>query len=149
MDPRAQRLVSSLRFPAVDRSLHLVRAEFQVCLTRIPLAEEAAHRVLLAASEAVSNAIEHGSLPGRPVHVDLTAEPTATVVTVRDQGRPGASTPAVLPSEPPPPSVHRGRGLVIMARLADDLRLRPVGAGTEVRLLFARGAEAARGRSAA
>jgi anti-sigma regulatory factor (Ser/Thr protein kinase) len=103
-------------------------------------------RVLLAASEGMSNAIEHGSRAGGSILVEVRLQAELAFVRVIDDGRPGAVVPTGSPVDPPIES-HRGRGLVIMKRLADHYEVRPgPTGGTEVRLRFRReaGAKAAR-----
>lgn len=97
--------------------------------------EEGAELVVLAVCEAVTNAIEHGSVPGRPVEIRTAATAARAEIRVTDLGRPGASPPVAIP-EPPPISSEHGRGLIIMAALADALEIRRAGRGTEVRLEF-------------
>ena len=43
-----------------------------------------------------------------------------------------------VPREPPPATATRGRGLIIISRLADDFDVRACGDGTEVSVGFAR-----------
>ncbi len=54
-----------------------------------------------------------------------------------DEGRPGVGVPEV-PAVSPPPTATRGRGLIIMSRLADRLEVRAHGDGTQVSVLFIR-----------
>jgi anti-sigma regulatory factor (Ser/Thr protein kinase) len=125
-----------LRVPAQNTSLRVIRGEVESALEQHGWAHEPAGRVVLAAGEAVANAIEHGSAPESHVHVEVfVAEGSATVV-VRDEGRPGASPPEIIPSAPPPASQQRGRGLVIMTRLAAEIEVGPSDGGTRVRLRF-------------
>lgn len=91
--------------------------------------------VALAVDEAVQNAVEHGSEPGREVEVRIAAGPDRARIVVADEGRPDADTPVGAP-EPPGVDELRGRGRVIMATLADEVRWRPRGRGTEVDLVF-------------
>lgn len=129
--------LSELRIPAHDASLQLARRELTAALALIGWNGTATERAILAADEAIANAIEHGSFPGCPVHVDLHACERWATVVVRDEGRPDSPTPRIIPETPPPPTQTRGRGLIIMARLADEIVLRPAGGGTEVHLRFA------------
>lgn len=99
--------------------------------------------VMLAVDEAVQNAVEHGSAPDAPVEVSVEAAPTTARIVVCDRGRPGAPTPEG-PPRPPRISDVRGRGRVIMASLADEVRWRPRDGGTEVVLRFRRDPGASR-----
>jgi len=134
-----------LRVPAQHASLRLVRSELEAALARMGWPHDATGRAVLATGEAVANAIEHGSDPGEPVHIDLHSCEDWTTIVVRDQGRDDAAVPAVIPTTPPPASQPRGRGLVIMRRLADEIDVSPIGGGTAVRMRFAH-PEAAPGR---
>jgi anti-sigma regulatory factor (Ser/Thr protein kinase) len=95
--------------------------------------------MVLAASEAVTNAIEHGSADHASVVVELTVAIDRAHLSVTDAGRPGARCPLLdAAPTPPPPSSVRGRGLVIMFGLADGLDVEPVGSGTRVSMEFRR-----------
>jgi len=98
---------------------------------------ESAELIVLAVSEALTNAFEHGSLPGACVEVEVTTSAERVVVSVTDAGRPGSATP-VGPRPTPAGSSPRGRGLIIMGALADAIEVRAAGPGTQVRLEFAR-----------
>ena len=130
-------VTSALRVPADLTVVGFVRSAFACVLEREAWPAEGAGRVLLAASEAVTNAIEHGSPAGGRVHVEIAVAPERVAVRVIDEGRPGVPVPR-WPSAPPPPTSLRGRGLVIIRRLADDADLAAAGSGTEVRLGFHR-----------
>jgi anti-sigma regulatory factor (Ser/Thr protein kinase) len=79
---------------------------------------ETRYDVVLAASEALANAAEHGSglCPTDHVHVRARVDRRSdgrddVVVTVRDRGRWLTSTP----------TADRGRGLRIISALVDDI----------------------------
>ena len=87
------------------------------------------YRVKLAISEAVANAITHGSGSGEDeVEVYVGEEAGALVLYVRDAGRfvPRVATRGDLPES--------GRGLEFMGQLMDEVEVRPGAEGTEVRL---------------
>jgi len=128
---------SSLRVPADLTVVSFVRSALACVLTREEWPADSAGRVLLASTEALTNAIEHGSTGGGAVEVELTVTGERADIRVLDQGRPGSHLP-VVPSEPPPPSAIRGRGLIIISRLSDGLELKRHGAGTEVDVSFLR-----------
>ena len=60
-------------------------------------------RVLLASTEALTNAIEHGSPPGARVRVDLSITPERADVVVVDEGQPDVDLPRVPARRLPPP----------------------------------------------
>jgi anti-sigma regulatory factor (Ser/Thr protein kinase) len=90
---------------------------------------EALHDVKLAMSEAVTNAIRHGSRsPDDPVRIVATEESGALVFEVLDTGR---FVPRVVRRGALPES---GRGLEFMRVLMDDVDLRPSRQGTLLRM---------------
>jgi anti-sigma regulatory factor (Ser/Thr protein kinase) len=120
---------SALRVPADLQVVSFVRCAFACVLAREGWPAEGSGRVLLASTEAVTNAIEHGSPQGASVEVELTVTEERAAFTVVDEGIPGTPVP-VCPADPPPATATRGRGLLIISRLADDFDLRPSGEGT-------------------
>lgn len=89
----------------------------------------ALHQIKLAVHEAAANAIEHGSSsPGDSVELRAREEKDALAVYVVDAGEFGSSEPSDGPLD------DRGRGLVFMGLLMDDVQVRPGSRGTVVRL---------------
>ncbi|MCC6831698.1 MAG: ATP-binding protein [Thermoleophilia bacterium] len=131
-------LVSAFRIPASLSSLAFVRGAVALIIDREFCGGESAGRMLLAASEAVSNAIEHGSPPdgGGEVEVRIAITDTGATLVVTDQGRPGVRPSIDVDAPTPHPASTRGRGIVIMRNLSDDLRVEPAGAGTRVTMDF-------------
>ena len=128
---------SALRVPADLQAVAFVRSAIACLLEREDWPAESAGRVLLASNEALTNAIEHGSPDGGLVEVDLVVTYERADIRIVDEGVPGAAIPR-LPSDPPPITAERGRGLIIISRLADDFDMAPVGDGTQVRVGFLR-----------
>jgi anti-sigma regulatory factor (Ser/Thr protein kinase) len=93
------------------------------------LSSEACYQVKLAVSEAVTNAIQHGSAsPDAPVHITINEEPGALVLEVVDTGR---FVPRVTRRGDMPES---GRGLEFMRLMMDEVDLRTGNSGTHLRL---------------
>ena len=88
--------------------------------------------VVLCVQEACVNAISHGGSPAE-IEVFLGFSGHDLQITVKDQGK-GFDIGAFDPGAVPDPDAERGRGLYLMARLADEMELRREG-GIEVRLL--------------
>ena len=94
------------------------------------LPSDACYQVKLALSEAVTNAIQHGSSsPEDQVRIVVTEEPGALAFEVVDTGR---FVPRVTRRGDMPES---GRGLEFMRLLMDEVDLDPGEAGTRLRLV--------------
>jgi anti-sigma regulatory factor (Ser/Thr protein kinase) len=94
------------------------------------LPSDVCYQIKLALSEAVTNAIQHGSSsPEDPVRVVVTEEPGALAFEVVDTGR---FVPRVTRRGDMPES---GRGLEFMRLLMDEVELYPGDAGTRLRLV--------------
>ena len=128
------------RVPADLDALGEVRAHLAAALAAERWSEDDASRVMTASTEALANALEHGSGPGARVEMAFRVTRRAASVRVTDAGLPGG--PAGLDDEPEAPSESstHGRGRLLMRALADEVRVRRRGLGTEVRLGFGRGA---------
>jgi anti-sigma regulatory factor (Ser/Thr protein kinase) len=89
---------------------------------------ESLYMIKLAMSEAVTNAIQHGSsAPSDPIHLAVLEEGGALVFEVRDTGQ-------FVPRVPRRGDVpERGRGLDFMRQLMDDVDVRPQPDGTLLR----------------
>lgn len=131
------RLVSAVTLPAEYRSLTFARTVVERALVSLGWDDDASARIVLASAEAVCNAIEHGSESGADVELELWAEDATAWVQVTDHGRGDSTVPMVLPSSPPDAQASRGRGLVIMSRLSEDLDIHDnAEGGTTVLLRF-------------
>jgi anti-sigma regulatory factor (Ser/Thr protein kinase) len=92
------------------------------------LGGESLYMIKLAMSEAVTNAIQHGSSdPGDPIRLAVLEEGDALVFEVEDTGQ-------FVPRVPRRGDVpERGRGLDFMRQLMDDVDVRPQPDGTLLR----------------
>ncbi len=135
-----------LRVAADLTSLAQVRAALDAALDGSDWPEEDSSRLMLAAGEAVCNAIEHGSVASGEVQVEIRTFDDGLSLVVTDDGNPEQPPQLDLAAAPPPAHSVRGRGLMIMRELADEIIIEPHGRGTRVRLRFDRGSEAAQTR---
>lgn len=87
--------------------------------------------VVLAASELVTNALEHGSGPAR---FGVTTDGATLRLVVES-----ATENEVQVPSPAPPEAARGRGLLIVSALADSVHVEPVDGGVAVSCEFRRG----------
>jgi anti-sigma regulatory factor (Ser/Thr protein kinase) len=113
--------------PGDLNGLRQVRADLSRWLGAKGVTGLAADEVVLATSEALANAVEHGTEGGGRVHLRVECSPgddaREIVVRVKDDG--GWRTR--------PPAHDRGRGLALMRGLMDDVMVRHDG-GTTVEL---------------
>lgn len=87
------------------------------------------YQVKLAMSEAVANAIQHGSVSTEdPIHISARATRDSLIFEVRDTGV------YKEPGEPPEMS-ERGRGLVLVALVMDEVELAPGEKGSVLRFV--------------
>jgi anti-sigma regulatory factor (Ser/Thr protein kinase) len=94
------------------------------------LPPEARYQVKLALSEAVTNAIQHGSSSAdSPIRIYVSGEPGALVIEVVDTGR---FVPRVTRRGDMP---EFGRGLEFMRLMMDEVDLQPGLDGTRLRLV--------------
>ena len=86
--------------------------------------EELGYRVELVASEAITNAIEHGNRldASKSVHVRLGSGPDGVTIEVEDEG--DGFDPGAVPDPIAEKALmaEGGRGLFLMKELADEIR---------------------------
>lgn len=117
-----------LKFPADASQLAPTRKALRNWLTRAQLNPDQAMNVLIAAGEAVANAIEHGHRhrPGGTIALDATAFVDEVQLTITDTGTWKTPQPAANP--------HRGRGISLMRGLMHEVSVNPDAVGTTVQL---------------
>ena len=125
-----------MQFPATPARLADLRRTVRDGL-RGKIRDEDLDDLVLALHEATTNAVLHGSEGGAPVQVVVRLEADCVEATVVDFGQPGPpasgqdGTDAQARDLPP----GSGRGLWLMGRLVDEVRLEHVAPrGTKVTL---------------
>lgn len=118
--------------PATPEHLPTARARLRDWLATTVADSVRQHDILLAAGEAVTNAIEHGSRcePGLTVSVEAFLRDGTVSITVGDSGRWTGDSSASQRSQ------RRGRGLALISGLADRVDTRRTPEGTRVTLQF-------------
>jgi anti-sigma regulatory factor (Ser/Thr protein kinase) len=102
-----------MRWAASPDSLAPIRSLLRRWLRTHGAADSETYDITVACQEACANAIEHAYGPGAAEFIVRAAVVDGEVrVTVRDEGRWRA-----------PRGEHRGRGLVLMRALMDDVRV--------------------------
>jgi len=117
-----------LEFPAHVNELAGSRAALRTWLTRVQVTPEQVHDVLIAAGEAVANAIEHGhrDKPDGLISLRATALANEVRLTIVDTG--------VWKPPQPVAEAHRGRGIALMRALMGDVAIDSISSGTTVEL---------------
>ncbi|WP_322815439.1 ATP-binding protein [Chloroflexus sp.] len=131
-----------LTIPSILGYEVIVRDAVASLTQQFGLAPERIEDIKTALCEACTNAIEHGNHadPQRKVRVICTIDEQYLIVEVCDEG----TDPPVLPQKPiewtiSPSTSFRGRGLMLMTALADEVNVVPDAlTGTCVRLIFYR-----------
>jgi CheY-like chemotaxis protein/anti-sigma regulatory factor (Ser/Thr protein kinase) len=137
-DGRAETLPAlGATYPAIPSSSPTVRHRLEAYLDEVGLDPARVGDALLAAGEAIANAIEHAYAGSREHGLfsvrAFFADPTAIVIEVLDHGVwRQKSTDGVSPL-----LAERGRGLTLMHALSDDVTVEHDDTGTRIRLVFA------------
>jgi anti-sigma regulatory factor (Ser/Thr protein kinase) len=115
--------------PADPSAPSFVRHQLNTWLRALAWPRGHTEDLLMVASEAVTNAVEHAYRAPIIGWVQLTAEhlidsygTRRVVMSVTDQGR----------WRPPAPNEHRGHGLALIRALTDSLRIDTTSGGTSV-----------------
>jgi anti-sigma regulatory factor (Ser/Thr protein kinase) len=112
-------------FPADAHELATMRVELRTWLERTGLPSETQEDVVLACTEAATNAIEHAYIGrGGDVLIEAESEEGRLRVTVTDHGR----------WRHPRPDDSRGRGLDLVRAVIGDIDVERGEGGTTVRM---------------
>ncbi len=124
--------------PGVLSSLETVHRWANAALGELRLPEAALHNILLAISEAVTNAIRHGSKESAANQVSVSLDANSTNVSIRVDDEGTGFDPAAVPDPTQGELVYRpgGRGIFLLRALADDLQVRRSDDGTQVLFNF-------------
>jgi len=99
----AGRAAHTFRIRADIASMGMVRSAMSTLLARERWPKETCDRLVLAGVEAITNAIEHGSVASGSVEIEVLVDDGVARVRVVDAGRPGSRVPTSTSSRPRPP----------------------------------------------
>ena len=122
-------VIDERSFAAHGVALSEVRATVNEAARKVGLDEPDCYDLTLAANEAVTNAVEHGSEPGDEVRLLVAGGRDRVTVEIRDGGRFIPNLDLEAQGIP-----HRGRGLTLIAHLVDEVCVQSGEAGTRLRL---------------
>lgn len=124
---------SELRLPARRSELGTARKFAEDVATAYGLDANGRYEFVVAANEAVTNAIRHGASDSDGlIRLSIDADADRLTLAVRDHGT------FVMPAVDTVAQAERGRGLALMACLVDEVELRIEPGGTTVCLSKAR-----------
>ena len=134
-DPNVHELSVASSYDSLDEVVTFVENEAQ----RLGAADADCIDLVMSATEAVNNAIQHGNkeADGKQVHIRIESEPGRLIVWVKDEGEgfepdsvPDPTTPGNLLSE-------SGRGILMMKAFMDQVDFLPWERGMSVRMVKA------------
>jgi anti-sigma regulatory factor (Ser/Thr protein kinase) len=116
---RATEREFAMRFTSTPRGARLARRLVSHRLDDwgYPYDSEVNTTLTLIAAELAANAVRHGHVPGRDFHLRLAAAPYGLRIEVSDTR--GDRCPVPGTPAPPPADAESGRGLLLVAHLAD------------------------------
>jgi anti-sigma regulatory factor (Ser/Thr protein kinase) len=131
-DKGEQKLKKVLDVQSHRKNLIKIREELESIATICGFSDSSIYQMKVAVSEAVANAIEHGSPHGSESHIHVTIECDVDklIIEIADEG----VFKARLPVTDGRPS-HRGRGIFLMTALMDQVSIIEEPSGTVVRLV--------------
>ena len=113
----------NLQIVSQPESINLVEKLIDEIKTEYNIQEECYGNMLVAVTEAVNNAIQHGNKydPEKMVHIAYEIEPDQIAFTITDEG-PGFDY-LNLPDPTDPENIEKptGRGVFLMKHLADQI----------------------------
>jgi serine/threonine-protein kinase RsbW len=124
----------SLTISATLEELAHVHEWTKLLLTRFGVPDAERYNILLAASEAVTNAIRHGANedPRRHVRISVAQDDHGITIAVEDDGT--GFAPEAIPDPTHGPQLYQagGRGIYLLKALASDVEFNVSDQGTTV-----------------
>ncbi len=127
-----------LRIPATLEELQHVYSWAEEHFIQVGIDESRRFDIMLALSEAVTNAIRHGSSELHNATVDIEVEVTTETVTLTIKDRGTGFDPDELPDPTHEHNLYipNGRGVYLIRRLADDVHFNFSSDGTSITVNF-------------
>ncbi|MCX7879982.1 MAG: ATP-binding protein [Ignavibacteria bacterium] len=127
-----------INFTSDKFSLSIIETILQKVQNKFPFEKKKFQDILVATTEAVINAIQHGNQcdPMKNVTLKVVAYDKNLIVIVSDEGR--GFDPTNLDDPRKPENIHkeRGRGIFLIKELSDNFTVQTSEKGTEVKILF-------------
>jgi serine/threonine-protein kinase RsbW len=128
----------NIRIPATLEELHHVYSWADEHISQTGVTDKKRFEIMLALSEAVTNAIRHGCGGGESDFVDIEVKITSSAVyiSVHDCGKGFEPDALPDPTQDDRLLIPNGRGVFLIKNLADDVRYEFADDGTTVNVKF-------------
>jgi len=129
-------VIESLRLSSTYKSVADIERLIDKVCTNVGVNEDAYGNVLIAVTEAVNNAIQHGNKENEELSIDVSVKDNQNKVcfSVKDEGVGFDFENLPDPTSPENLLKENGRGIFLMRSLADKVEF--TGQGNEVCLFF-------------
>jgi serine/threonine-protein kinase RsbW len=112
-----------IEVPALTENIRMVESFIDNAREKFHLDDDIYGNIMIAVTEAVNNAIKHGSKndPSRNVHMSLMVDGSTLKFRIEDEGK--GFDYSHLPDPTSPENLEKpgGRGIFLMKHLADDV----------------------------
>ena len=123
------KIVKSISIDSKIKNLRIVENEIDELTQSLGVKQDNYGKIMVAAMEAVNNAITHGnkSDPDKKVIVEISYDNNEITVKVTDEGM--GFNPEHIPDPTKPENIEKlsGRGVFLMSRLADTIEFNEKG----------------------
>lgn len=118
-------------------SVNLAEEKTEKVAAEMGFSEEDCHRLAMSVREAMVNAVLHGNAydPKKRVYVVFENNGTKLAITITDEGRGLEASELPDPLAPENLLKQSGRGIFLMRSFMDDVQIRNLRPGTEVKLI--------------
>ena len=123
------KMYKRLKIESIMSNLRIIENAIDEITGSIGISQDNYGKIMVAALEAVNNAITHGNKanPQKMVDVEIEFENDEIVITVTDEG--DGFSPEKIPDPTMPENIEElsGRGVFLMTKLADSIKFNEKG----------------------
>jgi len=131
-------IIESLELSSNYKSIASVEKLIDKVCNTVGVNEESYGNVLIAVTEAVNNAIQHGNKENKDLQINVSVKdnPKSVCFSIKDEGLGFDFNNLPDPTSPDNLLKESGRGIFLMQNLADKVEF--IGDGNEVSLFFSK-----------
>ena len=118
-------------------SVNMAEEKTEKLAAELGFSDEDCHRLAMSVREAMVNAVLHGNAydPKKKVHVSFEQLGKRLTITISDEGKGLEQSDLPDPLAPENLLKQSGRGIFLMRSFMDDVQIKKLNPGTEVRLM--------------